>query len=99
LVANYRDNKVFPDAISDAFFKTNDPFPARDIERIFPDRPSDTLVEQEIVCGRLEGRGRREVGPERPKRLDLGWNERRKQMSKRKQLTELNAEIFLIPSS
>ena len=72
LVANEGEHKVFPDAIRDTFTEAEDPLATGEVEWIFPHGAADALVEEEVVRRGQEGRGRMEVRPEGPERLDGG---------------------------
>jgi hypothetical protein len=72
LVANKGENEVLPDAICDALAEAKDPLPAGEVQWILPYGTADALMEEEVVgCGQ-ESRGRMEVRPEGPERLDRG---------------------------
>lgn len=64
--------QVLPYTIRDALSKTYDPFATRPVQGVFPYGSPDASMEQEIVGGGNERRGRRKMCVERPKRLDGG---------------------------
>ena len=72
LVADESEDEVLPDAIRDALAKAKNPLAAGEVEGVLPDGATDALVEEEVVGRREEGRGRVEVCPEGPERLDRG---------------------------
>lgn len=74
LVADNGKDQVFPDTVCDTFLQTNDPFSAREIQRVFPDWPAHGRVEQQIIGGRLELRRWMEMSPQGPVGLDLRHN-------------------------
>ena len=41
LVPNHGEDEVFPEAVRDAFAETDDPFAAREVQRVLPDRPAN----------------------------------------------------------
>ena len=72
LVTNEGEHELLPNAIRDALAEAEDPLAAGEVERIFPHRAADALVEEEVVRRGQEGRGRMEVRPEGPEGLDRG---------------------------
>lgn len=70
LVPEYGENEVLPKAVRDTLAQPDDPFAAREIQRVLPDRPADARVKEQIVCRGQEARGWVYVRPEGPERLD-----------------------------
>jgi hypothetical protein len=70
LIADECEDEILPDTIRDALAEAEDPLPTGEVEGVLPYRTTDALVEEEVVRRREEGRGRMEVRPEGPERLD-----------------------------
>jgi hypothetical protein len=67
LVSNDAKDKVLPDAIGNAFFKSNYPFTSGKVKRVFPDWSAHTGVEEEVVGRWYESGWGRKMSPQGPK--------------------------------
>ena len=94
--------QVLPYTIRDALSKTYDPLATSPVQGVFPYRSPDASVEQEIIGGRNERRGRGKMCVEGPERLDLEEHKRGfdgMSIGEMEIRTEEKDAIFLIPSS
>jgi hypothetical protein len=70
LVAYQSQDHLLPNSIGDTLFQSDDPFPSSFVDRVFPYRPLDSRMKEEVVSRRSERRGRIEMRKEGPERFN-----------------------------